>query len=189
MFTAAHAPASHRARSIKIVAVLTALFTALLLSSAATEASAKPRQAAPTTATVTGVAETGEQFVGTFDVERFAVQGGQLVAIGDVQGTVTDAEGVVGQVDEQVTFVVDLAQTTGSCQILDLVLGPLDLDVLGLVIHLDQVELNITAQSGPGNLLGNLLCAIAGLLDGPTGLNAILTQIANLLNQLLGVLG
>jgi hypothetical protein len=51
------------------------------------------------------------------------------------------------------------------------------------------VHLNITAQQGPGNLLGNLLCAVAGLLDGPTGVNAILRQIATLLNQLLGALG
>ena len=86
-------------------------------------------------------------------------------------------------------LLVDLAQGTGSCQILDLVLGPLDLDLLGLQVHLDQVHLNITAQSGPGNLLGNLLCAVAGLLNGPTGLNAVLTQIAALLNQILGVLG
>jgi hypothetical protein len=64
-----------------------------------------------------------------------------------------------------------------------------DLNLLGLQVHLDQVHLNITAQFCPGNLLGNLLCAVAHLLDGPTGLNAILTQIAALLNQLLGALG
>ena len=56
-------------------------------------------------------------------------------------------------------------------------------------MHLDQVHLNITAQSGPGNLLGNLPCAVAGLLDGPTGVKAILTPIAALLNQILGILG
>jgi hypothetical protein len=76
-----------------------------------------------------------------------------------------------------------------SCQILDLVLGPLDLDLLGLKVHLDTVHLNITAQGGPGNLLGNLLCAVAGLLDGSTGLNGILNGIVTLLNQLLAVLG
>ena len=32
-------------------------------------------------------------------------------------------------------------QATGSCEILDLTLGPLDLDLLGLVVHLDQVHL------------------------------------------------
>jgi hypothetical protein len=45
--------------------------------------------------------------------------------------------------------------------------------------------LDITAEQGPGNLLGNLLCAVAGLLDSnaPGGL------LANLLNQLFGLLG
>lgn len=83
---------------------------------------------------------------------------------------------------------VDLASSDGSCQILDLVLGPLTLDLLGLEVFLDTVHLNITAQSGPGNLLGNLLCAVAGLLDGPTGVGAVLDRIAALLNQLLGIL-
>jgi hypothetical protein len=47
------------------------------------------------------------------------------------------------------------------------------------------VHLNITAVPGAGNLLGNLLCAVAGLLDGPSPLNAVVA----LLNQLLGALG
>lgn len=66
-------------------------------------------------------------------------------------------------------------------------LGPLDLDLLGLVVHLNQVHLNITADAGPGNLLGNLLCAIAGLLDpGPL---SNLQALVNLLNQILAILG
>ena len=75
-------------------------------------------------------------------------------------------------------------QATGSCEILDLTLGPLDLDLLGLVVHLDQVHLNITAEQGPGNLLENLLCAVAGLLDN----GGALTSITSLLNQILQAL-
>jgi hypothetical protein len=52
------------------------------------------------------------------------------------------------------------------CPILHLELGPLDLNLLGLRVQLNRVVLDITAIPGPGNLLGNLLCAIAGLLDG-----------------------
>jgi hypothetical protein len=52
------------------------------------------------------------------------------------------------------------------CPILHLELGPLDLDLLGLRVQLNQVVLDVTAIPGPGNLLGNLLCAVAGLLDG-----------------------
>ena len=76
-----------------------------------------------------------------------------------------------------------------------LTLGPLDLNLLGLVVHLDRVVLDITAQQGAGNLLGNLLCAVAGLLDPPTGggagggLSGLLQGIVSLLNQILGALG
>lgn len=42
----------------------------------------------------------------------------------------------------------------------------------------------ISAVPGAGNLLGNLLCAIVGLLDGV----GTLIQIVNLLNQLLAIL-
>jgi hypothetical protein len=53
-----------------------------------------------------------------------------------------------------------------------------------LQVHLDQVVLDITAQSGPGNLLGNLLCAVTHLLDSNASGNAL----SNLLNQILGLL-
>ena len=75
-----------------------------------------------------------------------------------------------------------------TCDILHLNLGPLDLDLLGLVIHLDEVVLDIVAESGAGNLLGNLLCAVAGLLDPAGGLGGLLGQLSTLLNQILGIL-
>jgi hypothetical protein len=71
-----------------------------------------------------------------------------------------------------------------ACDILNLVLGPLHLDLLGLVVDLNQVILNITGQTGAGNLLGNLLCALTGILDS----NAALGPIVNLLNAILAVL-
>ena len=56
-------------------------------------------------------------------------------------------------------------------------------------MHLDTVHLYITAQSGLGELVGNLLCAIANLLNVGLPLNTVLGQIAALLNQLLAILG
>jgi hypothetical protein len=74
-----------------------------------------------------------------------------------------------------------------ACDILHLDLGPLDLDLLGLQIHLDPVVLDIVAQPGAGNLLGNLLCAVAGLLDGGGGgLGGLLDGLLDALNGLLG---
>ena len=63
--------------------------------------------------------------------------------------------------------------------------------MLGLRVALDEINLLIEAVPGAGNLVGNLLCAVAGLLDpGPVGLpglvQGLLDAIANLLNGLLG---
>jgi hypothetical protein len=59
------------------------------------------------------------------------------------------------------------AAQQSSCQVLRLVLGPLHLDLLGLVVDLygqtrqDPVVVRITALPGEG-LLGDLLCGLAG---------------------------
>ena len=60
-----------------------------------------------------------------------------------------------------------VATHQGTCQILDLILGPLHLDLLGLVVDLygrtksDPVQVTITGEPGHG-LLGDLLCSLAG---------------------------
>lgn len=175
----------------RVTALFVAVVTLISLGlGAASVASAAPRTASPTTVPITGTLADGTGAVnGTFDVTKFVNQNGQLMAVGSFTGTVTDAAGnVLAQGTQQLALPVNTAQSSGSCQILDLVLGPLDLDLLGLQVHLDTVHLNITAQQGSGNLLGNLLCAVADLLNGPTGVNAIVSQLANLLNQLLGAL-
>jgi hypothetical protein len=174
-----------RSRLLALIVSLAVLAVASI--GLAGSASAKPRQALdPTAVSMTGTAADGSVVTGTFDVQRFVAQNGTLQAVGTFAETVA---GTPTGDTQQIALPVNLQQSTGTCEILDLVLGPLHLDLLGLVVDLNQVHLTITAESGPGNLLGNLLCAIAGLLDGPTGVNAILTQIAALLNQLLGILG
>jgi hypothetical protein len=107
---------------------------------------------------------------------------GQLTP--NTEGTVVAA----GFLKVHNTTPVNMMKVQASCDILNLVLGPLNLNLLGLVIDLNQVVLNITGQTGAGNLLGNLLCGITGILDGVGGLGNLL-DLARLLNQLLGILG
>jgi hypothetical protein len=148
----------------------------------------KPAQAAtgisvPITGTFTDALGGTGRFVGSFNIQRFTVQDNQLAAVGTLTGTLTDSVGaVLGSIVNTITMLV--TASSGSCQILHLELGPLDLNLLGLMVHLNKVVLDITAQAGPGNLLGNLLCAVANLLNQGGGL----TQIANLLNQILSQL-
>jgi len=171
----------------RVVAVVVALASLMLagIGAAGTASAAKaPSATAPTTVPVSGTLADGTGTVdGTLDVRRFAVRNGDMVALGTFTGTVANASGdVLSSGSQQVAVPVDLAASNGSCQVLDLTLAPLDLDLLGLQVHLDQVHLNITAQQGPGNLLGNLLCAVAGLLDRPA-------NPVGLLNQILRALG
>lgn len=166
----------------------TVMAALLVVAAAATAATAAPPVSstavtAPVTGTFTDALGGTGTFAGTYTLERFTTQGGQLAVVGTLTGTLTDSLGaVIGTVNTQITTPVGISAT---CQILELTLGPLDLDLLGLQVHLDQVHLEITAQSGPGNLLGNLLCGVAGLLDssGPT------SALVRLLNGLLSLLG
>ena len=112
----------------------------------------------------------------TVQLTGFQVINGQLNA---VLNLVNSAGDVVATVTTPVTGIL---QATGTCRILDLTIGPIHLDLLGLVVDTNMIHLTITAVSGPGNLLGNLLCAVAHLLDNPSGQ---LTGIANLLNTIL----
>lgn len=55
-------------------------------------------------------------------------------------------------------YASSTTDATAECQILNLILGPLDVRLLGLRVHLSKVHLVITAV--PGELLGDLLCPI-----------------------------
>jgi hypothetical protein len=146
------------------------------------------------TVPLSGATDAEGTFTGSLRILRFAVQNGKLVASGIVTGTLVDENGVSTAVIRTVVLPVNTGGATAraaaapaaliACDILHLELGPLDLDLLGLVVHLDKVVLDIDAVPGAGNLLGNLLCAIVGLLDG----GGALAQIAALLNQLLDLL-
>jgi hypothetical protein len=162
----------------KTAAVIAALAIGAVMITPATSSAAQSRLSVP----VVGSVPTGETFSGTMTVTSFAVQDGQVVARGIITGLVTTTSGVVTTVVTAFATPVSVAQT--SCQILLLDLGPIFLDVLGLQVDLSRVVLDITAQAGAGNLLGNLLCAVAGLLDNPSGLARVLNQILDALAAL-----
>ena len=116
-------------------------------------------------------------FAGTFQLQKFVTDAtGQLVATGLLSGVVTSATGATTSVVRTVSLPA-VVGSASTCQILHLDLGPLNLDLLGLQVNLSEIVLDITAQSGAGNLLGNLLCSVANLLNNPSGLATLLNQI------------
>jgi hypothetical protein len=82
---------------------------------------------------------------------------------------------------------VTAQQAIGPCVILNLTLGPLDLNLAGLLVHLDTVHLIISSNPALG-LLGQLL---TGLLCGGLGSTVLgdLTALITALNNLLSLLG
>jgi hypothetical protein len=203
------------------ITVVTAIFAAIMASAVAAGAltdasrkaaapdSANARPGAPMAtvdpAAVHGVAPDGRVFDGTFVLRNFRERHGVLEAVGRLTGTL-GGQPVNQRVVLPVTGVVETpagvvgngirhqpVPTPGACDILTLALGPLDLDLLGLRVALDEVNLLIEAIPGAGNLLGNLLCGVAGLLDGIGGgglgglVQGLLDAIADLLNGILNL--
>jgi len=83
--------------------------------------------------------------------------------------------------------------SAGSTQILHLSVGPLDLNLLGLDVHLDNcnngpVTVDITAQGGPGKLLGNLLGGLSHLLDSSAVSRALLNKLEKIAGEIAGIL-
>jgi hypothetical protein len=133
---------------------------------------------------VTGTLSDNTPFTGTLNIDRITRDGSQLLFDGEVFDALGNSVG---------TFTAVAGSLTGggggggqaSCQILFLDLGPIFLDVLGLQVDLSQITLDITAVPGAGNLLGNLLCAVAGLLDGGLNIGGLLDGLLRQINRLL----
>jgi len=174
-------------------ACIVAVFTAVTIAPAASAAV----PSAGISGTVSGTcqildATTGTlvngTFSGLFSVTGFRSQGSTLLATGTLSGTCT-AVNSLGQtltqtITQTVTAAVSTSSSSGSCSILHLSVGPIHLNLLGLTVDTNTIVLDITAQSGPGNLLGNLLCAVVNALNS----GATASQLANLLNQILAIL-
>lgn len=136
-------------------------------------------------------------FNGLFVPTTFVEQDGKVLVKGAVAGKVHRFGHAARWISQSTSMVVKNASVDSnssspvgvaslvSCSVLHLVLGPLHLNLLGLVVDLNRVVLDITAIPG-GGLLGDLLCAVANLLNG--GLTGLLGQLTDLLNQILAAL-
>ena len=150
----------------RFVALAAVLVTAAVASIAATAAPATAGTAAPTASRATSVVHVG------FAVQKFVLRGKTLVAVGKTIATVTTDEGTYTTVKPFASTVTKKAaaraagtrgiqQATRICDVLTLTLGPLHLELLGLIVDLNRVVLTLKANS-EGGLLGGLLCGLAG---------------------------
>jgi hypothetical protein len=113
-------------------------------------------------------------------IESIDIVNGQLIASGTATAVV-NKQTVTAPFSTPVD--IRLAEPVGeigilqtACPILDLELGPIYLDLLGLVVETSPICLQITAYQSQG-LLGDLLCAVANLLAGGLSLEDILAGV------------
>ena len=150
----------------KIISASTAI-ALLVMTSGLPEALSAPRP-------------SGIQIIPT--INSVSLVNGQLVATGTATATI---HGTTTTVPFSSPVDITVAQP-GTCPVLDLRLGPINLNLLGLVVQTSPICLTITATPG-GGLLGDLLCQLGTLLDqGLTITQALATFSPSDLNTLLG---
>jgi len=146
---------------------------------------------APLQLPIAGSAATGGAFSGTLSIQRFEAQGGQVVAIGIVSGTVAGAGtalvgpvalpvqvGPGGQGAAASNSLAAQQQAAATCQVLHLEVGAVNLNLAGVQVTTLPVSIDLSGDSA--SPLGNLTCTILATLNNVVG-------VVGLLNQLLGV--
>src|SRR4029078_13167626 len=134
---------------------------------AASAASTSHRTAVPTAApnAITQIGSVGV----TYKIGKFAKRGKRLVAIGQVVAQFTpptaNPAGLKPATVSQpftatATTLRRFAAANRICPVLNLSLQQLNLDLLGLIVHLAPVHLTITANSR-GGVLGSLFCSLS----------------------------
>jgi hypothetical protein len=109
-------------------------------------------------ATSTGAPSAQEgKLVVSVDVNRFRATAAGTQASGTAKATLTPLGQIPTTISKNVTLAVS---RSGSCAILTLNLEKLELNLLGLDVHLDKVVLNVTGQPH-GGVLGSLFCSLA----------------------------
>jgi hypothetical protein len=146
------------------------------------------------TSLLTSIPISQGTFAGTLSITHIGYdpETGQLLFSGTVtraadgvSESFTDVPGMLTHTDPTAVSTQALgASEPGMCDILFLDIGAIHLDLLGLVLDLSPIQLDLDADPGPGNLLGNLLCAVTGLLDG----GGLLTQIIGVLDRINAIL-
>jgi hypothetical protein len=149
------------------------------LTAAVFAGTATPAASAPATV------RAGNTVAVHFAVSKFVVRNHQLVALGRTVATVQTTSGVYTTTKP---FAVRAVRHAGAlrstqaatriCNVLSLTLGPLHLELLGLIVDLNKVNLTIQADSN-GGLLGSLLCGLAGGSSSTSALTSLASQLTS----------
>jgi hypothetical protein len=172
--------------------------------------SAEP-SSVPPSVTPEGAAVSPQTVTGSFSIQRFArTTENAVAAVGTLSLSFTDSPSSVGRtVITQLAVPIATSGTTvpgdgsnqtspavatppaaapalaATCETLSLKVGPIDLELLGVPVQLDQMNVDLTGSPGSGAPLGKLLCEATSLIAAA----APPAEIARALNSVLDMIG
>jgi hypothetical protein len=162
---------------------------------------------------VSGRFARGGEFRGTATINAFELRDDHIVAVGVVRGTLSRGGRAIGSgLAAPVAWTTVQIRASGvaavagparrhfgvqqarwmlaqaePCPVVDIALGPVDVNLLGVVVALDPIALDLHGEMGTP--LGELVCQVSDLLVNVAGLVGVLNGILGLLTGLLGGLG
>jgi len=130
-------------------------------------------------ASVNGVM-AAQDVTGTFTVQRFISDGDRLMAVG-LLGDVAAAPSSPARPKQ--TLRITVTELARSCETLRIDLGPVDLDLQGAPLHLNEFAILVSdPQRGP---LTRSLCSIAGAPNEAASLAGRLNELVELVGCLM----
>ena len=124
-------------------------------------------------------AVSGAEFSATLTLRRFVREDGHLLAIGTLHPIPHSGPPASTRVG---TLRVPVTSVSGTCEMLRLELGPVDLTQHG-PLHVNEFAVHVSAADG--GPLGESLCSIARKLDDPEALAKLLSQLLDLVGCLM----
>jgi hypothetical protein len=166
----------------------------------------KPVAPGAVTLPLTGSIDETVVFRGTFTINRFAVENGQLMAIGIARGTVGTSTGlrsglqtlalpvntsrinaglaIPPSATPKLVPAAFIPTQAGSCGILHLDILGQSVNLLGVMVTLSPITLDISGDAaGP---LGALVCQILAVVGSVADVVGLLNDLLGLLTGLLG---
>src|SRR4051812_41192098 len=139
-------------KSRMLLAAAVAALAVMLIGGAGPAAAQTSSGTLAKTVKLTGTAKGGKKFSGTYTIQRFTRKGSKVLAVGTVKGKVKGKRVTEKNVKIPVTLQHHAGATTsqnptapvpteGACTILDLVLNPIDLNLLGLRVATSEIDL------------------------------------------------
>jgi hypothetical protein len=179
-------------KSRMVLAAAVAALAVMLIGGAGPAAAQTSTTPLTQTVKMTGTAKNGKKFNGTYTIKRFTHRGSKLYAVGTLKGRLKGRRVAKNNVRIPASLArpasaAQIPPTPNACQILNLTLQPIDLNLLGLRLRTSRIDLRLEGVPGAGNLLGNLLCGITGILDPQAATPASPSLLTQVLNALLAL--